>query len=214
MPMPRLKATNERASLSSSARCPRRSTSISNVDERTRELANARRQKLRIRLERIPDVRVGLTLPSSRERRARPTRARRRRATNPKGLRRLLARPRQGPRERRADDAVGRRVGAQIAPSLGRNLAACGAAAACTQTVTLDLVPAGTMYEPRVQQVDLRFSRLFQVARYRIRGNVDLANLFNGNDVLLLQRRHGPNYLDAQQAIGGRLVKVGAQLDF
>ena len=52
---------------------------------------------------------------------------------------------------------------AAIAPSLGRNLSSCGAAAVCNQNVTIDLVPAGTMYEPRIQQVDIRVGRLFQI---------------------------------------------------
>ena len=103
---------------------------------------------------------------------------------------------------------------AQIAPSLGRNLSSCGAAAACTQTVTVDMAPAGTMYEPRIQQVDVRLSRLFRFARYRVRGNFDVANLFNVSDVLSLQRQYGPTYLHAVQIMGGRLMKVGFQFDF
>src|SRR5205823_9940838 len=49
---------------------------------------------------------------------------------------------------------------AQIAPSLGRNLAACGAAtlATCTATVTIQVVPPNTLFEPRQNQVDLRLS--------------------------------------------------------
>jgi hypothetical protein len=103
---------------------------------------------------------------------------------------------------------------AQIAPSLGRNLASCGTAAVCAQTVTLDLAPAGTMYEPRIQQVDIRLSRLFRFDRYRIRGNFDIANLLNEGNVLSLQRQYGPTYLNAVQILGGRLMKVGFQFDF
>lgn len=103
---------------------------------------------------------------------------------------------------------------AAIAPSLGRNLSSCGAAAACNQNVTLDLVPAGTMYEPRIQQVDIRVGRLFQIDRYRIRGNFDVANLFNANGVLNVQRAYGASYLNAIQIMGGRLMKVGLQFDF
>jgi hypothetical protein len=103
---------------------------------------------------------------------------------------------------------------AQIAPSLGRNLAQCGTAATCTATVTVPLEPPGTMWENRLQQVDLRFSRSFQIGDYRIRGNVDVANLFNASNVLNLQRQFGPTYLNALQIMGGRLVKLGLQLDF
>jgi len=103
---------------------------------------------------------------------------------------------------------------AQIAPSLGRNLGQCGAAAVCTATVTVPLVPTGEMFEPRLQQLDVRFTRLFRVDTLRIRANLDIANLFNASNVLNLQRQYGPTYLNVLQIMGGRLIKVGAQLDF
>jgi hypothetical protein len=103
---------------------------------------------------------------------------------------------------------------AQILPSLGRNLGQCGSAATCTATVTVPLEPPGTMFEPRIQQVDVRVSRTFRVQTFRIRGNVDVANLFNASNVLNLQRQFGPTYLNALQIMGGRLVKLGLQVDF
>ena len=104
---------------------------------------------------------------------------------------------------------------AQIAPSLGRNLSSCGAVAVCNQTVTIDGAPAGSMYEPRIQQVDVRLSGLLRLGgTYRIRGNFDVANLFNVSNVLSLQRQYGPTYLDAVQIMGGRLMKIGFQFDF
>ena len=103
---------------------------------------------------------------------------------------------------------------AQIAPSLGRNLAQCGAAATCTATVTVPLEPPGTMWESRLQQVDVRFSRTFRVQHFRLRGNVDVANLFNASNVLNLQRQFGTTYLNALQIMGGRLMKLGLQVDF
>jgi carboxypeptidase family protein/TonB-dependent receptor-like protein len=103
---------------------------------------------------------------------------------------------------------------AQIAPSLGRNLAQCAAGAACTATVTMALDPPGSSYEPRLQQVDLRFSRTLRLDKYKLRGNLDVANLFNANSVLNVQRQYGPTYLNVLQIMGGRLMKVGLQLDF
>ena len=103
---------------------------------------------------------------------------------------------------------------AQIAPSLGRNLAQCGTAAVCTGTVTMSLDPPGSSYEPRLQQVDLRLSRTFRLEQYKVRGNVDVANIFNAGNVLNLQRQFGPTYLNALQVMGGRLVKLGVQFDF
>ena len=103
---------------------------------------------------------------------------------------------------------------AQIAPSLGRNLAQCGATATCTATVSVPLEPPGTMWERRLQQVDVRFSRTFRVQDFRLRGNLDVANLFNASNVLSLQRQFGATYLNALQIMGGRLVKLGLQVDF
>ncbi len=103
---------------------------------------------------------------------------------------------------------------AQIAPSLGRNLAACGTAAVCNANVTLDLIPAQTMFEPRVQQVDLRFTRTFRLNAVRVKGNIDVANLMNSANVLAVNRRYGPQWLNVLQTIGGRMIKLSTQIDF
>jgi hypothetical protein len=104
---------------------------------------------------------------------------------------------------------------AQVVPSLGRNLGQCRGAAVCNATVSIaDLVPPGTMFEPRLQQVDVRLSRTLRLDRFRVRGNLDVHNVFNAGNVLNLQRQFGPTYLNVLQIMGGRLVKVGAQIDF
>lgn len=103
---------------------------------------------------------------------------------------------------------------AQIAPSLGRNLAACGTAATCNANVTFDLVPLLTMFEPRVQQVDLRFTKALRVSTARIKGNIDIANLLNTANVLNVNRRYGPTWLNVLQTLGGRMVKLSVQMDF
>ena len=52
------------------------------------------------------------------------------------------------------------------ATSLGRSLAACGTRVPCTSTVTVDVVLPNINYqEPRLHQLDLRFSRTFQLPR-------------------------------------------------
>src|SRR5262249_18445251 len=53
-----------------------------------------------------------------------------------------------------------------IVPSLGRDLSACGArtGAACTSQVVANIVLPNTYYlEPRLQQLDVRFSRVFRL---------------------------------------------------
>jgi hypothetical protein len=103
---------------------------------------------------------------------------------------------------------------AEIAPSLGRNLAACGAAVTCNATVTIPLIPNQSLFEDRLQQVDLRLARLFRVGNIRVRGNLDIHNILNASTVLNLNRGYGATWLNVLQVMGGRLVKIGAQLDF
>jgi hypothetical protein len=98
---------------------------------------------------------------------------------------------------------------AQVVPSLGRNLAA-GAAA----TVTVPIVPPQTMFEDRLTQLDVRFTKILKVGRGRLQGMFDIYNIFNANTVLVSRNTYGPAWLNAGQVLGARLFKFGAQLDF
>jgi hypothetical protein len=105
---------------------------------------------------------------------------------------------------------------AEIAPSLGRNLAACpSATGACNQNLTYDLIPNNTIYGERIKQIDLRFSRFFQVGgSRRVQGNFDIYNILNENTVLNENTRYGATWRNAIQIMGGRVIKLGAQLTF
>ena len=107
---------------------------------------------------------------------------------------------------------------AEIRPSLGRDLGQCRGAATCNATVLVDMIPYGSTFEDRLQQVDLRFTRSFQLARARVRGNIDFYNLFNAGDVLNMTTRYagvgGGQWLRPIQILGGRMFKFSAQLDF
>jgi len=43
---------------------------------------------------------------------------------------------------------------------------------------------------------------------------LDLYNLFNASPVLLLNTRYGPQWLRPTYILPGRMVKLGARLDF
>jgi hypothetical protein len=107
---------------------------------------------------------------------------------------------------------------AEIRPSLGRDLGQCRGVAPCTANVVVDMIPSGTEFEPRLQQVDVRFTRSFRLAGMRIRGNGDFYNLFNAGDVLNMTTRYagatGGQWLQPIQILGGRMFKFSAQLDF
>src|SRR5207302_260832 len=50
-----------------------------------------------------------------------------------------------------------------IVPSLGRNLASCPATGTCRSTAIVPLVPAASQYEDRLNQLDVRVAKAFQV---------------------------------------------------
>jgi hypothetical protein len=99
---------------------------------------------------------------------------------------------------------------AEIAPSLGRNLAS-GAAG----TASVPLVAPGTMFGEQLNQVDFRGSKTFTLpGNRRVQALVDLYNLFNANPVLALNNTFGPQWQRPTQILQGRLLKFGFQLDF
>jgi hypothetical protein len=104
---------------------------------------------------------------------------------------------------------------AEIAPSLGRNLAACGnVTVGCTAFALVNLIEPNTRFEDRVFQVDLRFSKVLRLGGTRVQGRFDLYNLFNAAAVARMNTFYGSSWLLPAEVMGGRLFKFGAQLDF
>jgi hypothetical protein len=106
---------------------------------------------------------------------------------------------------------------AEILSSLGRNLGSCRGAATCNGNVTVELIPPNSVFEPRLQQVDLRFSRLLQFGTRKLRGDVDIYNLLNASNVLNMNTTYSPPggvWQDVTQILGGRLVRLGVQVEF
>jgi hypothetical protein len=98
---------------------------------------------------------------------------------------------------------------AQIAPSLGRNLAGG------TRTITVDLLPLYAQFvKQRINQLDFRLSKFFRVGKNRIQGNLDVFNLPNTSTVLSVNQTYGSAWLQPTQILPGRMVKLGFQLDF
>ena len=102
-----------------------------------------------------------------------------------------------------------------IAPSLGRNLSDCPATGVCNTNRTIELIPPQTEFEPRLQQVDLRFSRVIRLGANRtLKPNLDVYNLLNASNVINQNLVYGPAWRDATQILAGRLLRVGVQFDF
>jgi hypothetical protein len=104
---------------------------------------------------------------------------------------------------------------AEIRQSLGRNPAACPTTdGPCTATVLVDILPFQSQFEDRISQFDLRFTKKINVGRARIQGMFDIYNLLNVAGVTGVNARYGAAWLLPTQIMGGRLFKLGAQLDF
>src|SRR5262249_39846063 len=99
---------------------------------------------------------------------------------------------------------------AQVAGSLGRNLSGGGNA-----TRTVDLIRPNSFYpEGRGNQIDLRVSRRFQLAKTRIEPQFNIYNLTNANDVVSETTRFGPAWQNVTGVLPPRMVKFGVQVDF
>jgi hypothetical protein len=105
----------------------------------------------------------------------------------------------------------------QVAPALGRNLAAGPGA-----TVTLPLIAYGTngdttqgmVFDQRLNELDLRVSRWFHITRGKLQAMVDLYNVFNNRPAQGVITTYGATWLRPTTLLGGRLYRFGAQVDW
>ena len=103
---------------------------------------------------------------------------------------------------------------AVVAPSLGRNLAACGARNPCTNTALVPLIVPQSMFEDRYTRLDVRISKRVPLTpRVRLTGNFNLYNLLNGS--------HSNRESDLWSAVllptpmqDGRMIQVSGNLTF
>jgi hypothetical protein len=96
---------------------------------------------------------------------------------------------------------------AQIQPSLGRPLAGA-------TTVTIPLAKPYSLYGPRINQFDLRGTKILRFGQERLQLNVDAYNLFNVNTPVTLFGTYNARWGQPTQVLDGRLVKFSAQFDF
>jgi len=101
---------------------------------------------------------------------------------------------------------------AQIAPSLGRNLSGG------VQTVQIDLLqPLSQYFDYRINQLDVRLSKIFRTRGRKFQLNVDVYNAMNGSYALWTNNNYGSNgasWLRPTSTFDARLIKFGAQYDF
>ena len=106
---------------------------------------------------------------------------------------------------------------AEIKPSLGRDLGSCRGAATCNgderrwATRQQAASSLSTRIEDRIQQLDLRFSRMFEFGRNRVRANFDIYNTFNASTILNDHTRYSNTnntWLNVLQVMGGTRVQI------
>jgi hypothetical protein len=104
---------------------------------------------------------------------------------------------------------------AEIAPSLGRNLAACGIQVVCFQRATVPLIVPQTEFDDRLTRLDLRLAKRVAITqRMRLQANINVYNLFNGSATSILNTNFGPLWLQPSLMQDGRMVQFSGTLNF
>jgi hypothetical protein len=105
----------------------------------------------------------------------------------------------------------------EIAPVLGRNLAACGARTidTCTAFVPVPLFNPLESYEARRTQLDLRLTKNVRLStRTRLQANLDLYNATNSAALLTTNSTFGSQWRNPTAIVNGRLLQVSGRLTF
>jgi hypothetical protein len=97
---------------------------------------------------------------------------------------------------------------AEIQPTLGRPLSGG------LTTVVIPLVTPLSLFGPRINQLDLRATKILRFGTRRVQANVDAYNVFNSNTPVTLFGTYNARWGQPTQVLDGRLVKFSAQLDF
>ena len=96
---------------------------------------------------------------------------------------------------------------AEIAPSLGRNLAG-GAANA-----TVNLLAPGSVHGDTVNQLDVSLAKILRFGRTKTTAKLEMYNIFNSNGVLTENNNYG-QFRGPLSLLQARFAKVGVQFDF
>jgi hypothetical protein len=99
---------------------------------------------------------------------------------------------------------------ALIAPQLGRNLS--GGA----PNATVNIVQPGVLYGDRVNEIDIRFGKIFKIGRTRSTVGVDIYNLLNSDAILSYNQAFiaGGSWLTPTSEMSARFAKLSLQFDF
>jgi hypothetical protein len=83
-----------------------------------------------------------------------------------------------------------------------------------TQSVTVNLVPPGSKYLERWNQLDFSVRRVFRLGKVRVDGALDIFNALNTNVVLSENQNFGSTLGQPQAILQGRLLRISNQIKF
>jgi hypothetical protein len=106
-------------------------------------------------------------------------------------------------------DAFYTATNAQIKNSLGRDLSGK------VNTVTINLIqPLSQYFDYRINQLDVRLTKILRLQRGKFQMNFDIYNALNGSYSLWTNNTYGSSWLSPTSTFDARLVKFGVQYDF
>ena len=88
-----------------------------------------------------------------------------------------------------------------------------GISLAVPRTITVNIVDPATLYGDRLNQLDLRASKLLRFGRARTAPNVDVHNVLNSNAVQM-ESSVDTTWRRPQSILVARFVKLSVQFDF
>ena len=97
-----------------------------------------------------------------------------------------------------------------VSAALGRPAVGVGT------TIAIDLIPPGERWGDRVNEVDLRFAKIFRFGGTRTHVGLDIFNLLNQDAILTYNQTFAPGgaWLAPQSVLTPRFFKLRAQIDF
>lgn len=114
----------------------------------------------------------------------------------------------------------GAQIGATLASYAGQPLAVNWSVPANlfpggrTQSVTVNLIPPGSKYLDRWNELNLSFRKVFKIGKYRVDGAMDVFNALNTNVVLSENQSFGSSLGQPLAVLQGRLLRVSSQIKF
>jgi hypothetical protein len=104
-------------------------------------------------------------------------------------------------------------TGTQMAPAIGRPFSA-----GPNGQKTVNIYDPNTTFSDRLNQLDIRFSKIFHIGDGTFDANFDIYNSFNSDAQLALTNGYsgvnGGTWLRPTSVIQGRIIKFGFRWDF